>query len=97
MLDSARPVHKVVDLPLKHRLKVLLHLSSCDLDNDAHVHRALRGNLREIWPDDIDLAVSNFVKFRHVQEFKGARALATEFHAQVCFADNFAFESRTIR
>ena len=45
VLDARRAVDKVVDLPLEHRLKVLLHLAAGHLDDDAHVHRALRGHV----------------------------------------------------
>ena len=77
MLNAARAVDEVVDLPFKHRLKVLLHLPSSHFDYDPQVRGALRGNIREIRSDDLDLSVSDLLQFCHVQIFEGAAVLAT--------------------
>ena len=97
VLNARRAVDEVVDLPLQHRLEVLLHLAARHLDDDAHIHVALRRDRAEVRPDHFDLAVGDGVQIGHVQILEAARMLAAELDAHIVLAHDFALKRRAVR
>ncbi len=89
-------VDEVVNLPLQDRLEVRFHLAPSDVDDDAHLHRALLGHIGEVGPDHFDLAVRDVVQLGHAKELETTGVPAAELDAQVGLSDYFSFERRAV-
>ena len=83
VLHAGRAVDKVVDLTLQDGLKVLLHGTPCDLDDNAEVHRARLLNLVKGRAYHRDLAVLHLVEIARRQVFEGTGVTTAELDAHV--------------
>ena len=96
VLHTRSPIHKVVNLALQHRLKVLLHLPAGYLNHNAQVHCPLVRHAAKIRPHNLDLAVRHRVHIGHLQILKAARILAAKLHPHIHLAHHFTFKGGTV-
>ena len=78
MLDALGAVDVVVDLPLEHRLEVLLHLSAGNLDHDAQGQRAALSHVVDLGSMHRDLGVLDLGHLPHAQVLERLAAPTAE-------------------
>jgi len=92
VLDTRSAVDEVMDLALKHRFEIFLHLPPSHLHHNPHIHIALGRNFVKCRPDNFHLAVYHLFQRRHVQVFKTARIFTAKFDAHIRLAHHLAFK-----
>lgn len=94
MPETLSLVHKGVNLSFEDGLKIDLHFSACDLDDDGEGQFTAWFNGVNVGAFDINPAVFDFGGIEHTKPFEGRSSLTAKLDVHILFTNAFAFESR---